>query len=66
MPSDVVTFRGKHSLRSKVVLDDTPLEQVTKVNYFACYVTYEYNEDYLTSEISVIILRDRRSVTPKH
>jgi hypothetical protein len=41
----IMTFKGKFPVRSKINIDNCPLEQVKHFNYLGCDVTYDQDED---------------------
>ncbi|KAJ4446628.1 hypothetical protein ANN_13325 [Periplaneta americana] len=40
-----MAFQGKFSVRTKIVLNDTPLEQVTRFKYLGTQLTYKHESD---------------------
>jgi hypothetical protein len=40
-----MAFTGKHSVRSKIVIYDTPIEQVNHFNYLGCTISIFENKD---------------------
>jgi hypothetical protein len=40
-----MAFKGKFPVRSKINIDNCPLEQVRHFNYLGCDVTYDQDED---------------------
>lgn len=46
----VMAFKGKESIRTKIVLQNMVLEQVTRFNYLGCEITYGRDRD-ITSKI---------------
>lgn len=40
-----MAFQGKYSVRTKIVLNDTPLEQVTSFKYLGTQLTYKHDSD---------------------
>jgi hypothetical protein len=49
--SEVMAYKGHFSIRSKIVTDNTTLEQVNTFTYFGCKISYEEEKD-ITSKIS--------------
>jgi hypothetical protein len=45
--SKVMAFEGKHPRRSKIVIDNKIIEQVSHFNYLGCDVSYNYDADLL-------------------
>lgn len=43
--TQILAFRGKYPVRSKIILNGTTLEQVAAFNYLGCYVTYNEDKD---------------------
>jgi hypothetical protein len=43
--SKVMAFEGKHPRRSKIVIDNKIIEQVSHFNYLGCDVSYNYDAD---------------------
>ena len=37
----VMAFRGKHPIRSKIIINNQAIEQVSHFNFLGCDVTYE-------------------------
>jgi hypothetical protein len=40
-----MAFKGNFPIRSKINIDNCPLEQVRHFNYLGCVVTYDQDED---------------------
>jgi hypothetical protein len=40
-----MAFHGKQSVRTKIVIDNYTLEQVTHLKYLGCDVSYQYDND---------------------
>jgi hypothetical protein len=40
-----MAYKGKFPVRSKINIDNCPLEQVRYFNYLGCDVTYDQDED---------------------
>jgi hypothetical protein len=40
-----MAFEGKHPRRSKIVIDNKIIEQVSHFNYLGCDVSYNYDAD---------------------
>lgn len=41
----VMAFRGKHPVRSKIIINNTVIEQVSHFKYLGCDITYDYDKD---------------------
>jgi hypothetical protein len=41
----VIVFWGKHPIRSKIVLQDQLLEQISYLNYLGCEISEENDRD---------------------
>jgi len=41
----VMAFEGDYPIRTKIVIDDHPLEQVSHFNYLGCYTSFEKDKD---------------------
>lgn len=53
----IIFQRKQHPIQSKVVLNDTALEQGRNVNYLSYCIIYEYNEDLISEVIHFWILQ---------
>jgi hypothetical protein len=39
----IMAFKGKYPQRSKIIIDDYPLEPIKHFNYLDCNITYNQN-----------------------
>jgi hypothetical protein len=45
IPTKILAFKGKHSVRSKIEIDGSILEQVKQFNYLGCELSIDGEPD---------------------
>lgn len=41
----VMAFRGKYPIRTKIIIENQPIEQLSHFKYLGCDISYDYDED---------------------
>jgi hypothetical protein len=54
LKSTVMAFKGRVPVASKIVIDDTVLEQINTFTYLGCRILYEEGKD-ITSKVSTFL-----------